>query len=57
MKLTSAEYKEIARDALKGNWGRAIGGHAHSSLPGRVLYLLVFHQPLYVYNECCHPDF
>lgn len=25
MKLTSAEYKEIARDALKGNWGRAIG--------------------------------
>lgn len=24
MKLTSAEYKEIARDALKGNWGRAI---------------------------------
>ena len=25
MKLTSAEYKEIARDALKGSWGKAIG--------------------------------
>lgn len=25
MKLTSSEYKEIARDALKGNWGRAVG--------------------------------
>lgn len=24
MKLTSAEYKEIARDALKGSWGKAI---------------------------------
>ena len=25
MKLTSSEYKEIARQSLGGNWGRAIG--------------------------------
>lgn len=25
MKLTSSEYKEIAREALKGNWGKAVG--------------------------------
>lgn len=25
MKLTATEYKEIAREALRGNWGKAIG--------------------------------
>lgn len=42
MKLTSAEYKEIARDALKGNWGRAIGAMLIAACLGAFFTSLYF---------------
>ncbi len=42
MKLTSAEYKEIARNALKGNWGRAIGAMLIAACLGAFFTSLYF---------------
>lgn len=42
MKLTSTEYKEIARDALKGNWGRAIGAMLIAACLGAFFTSLYF---------------
>lgn len=42
MKLISAEYKEIARDALKGNWGRAIGAMLIAACLGAFFTSLYF---------------
>lgn len=42
MKLTSAEYKEIARDALKGNWGRTIGAMLIAACLGAFFTSLYF---------------
>ena len=42
MKLTSAEYKEIAREALKGNWRRAIGAMLIAACLGAFFTSLYF---------------